>query len=239
MPSMFSLYISVMSIPKAIKILRQCEAELKELLREAASSGDYDCLLRATEWAKQVSTIVGQTSTPPAKASGPSSSAAESGAASPNPPPGKSKDHVATHSPARAKPKRRASAKKRKRTKKAYPKFARLGDELVKIGWSRKDKREYQHKSPYVVAELLASRFAQLSPGGDLVTTDALFPLIEPDGTEVPSYQAYLCLAWLRHIGLVLQDGRRGYCVPDAAQLRAALAKGWKELPRVSTQRPR
>ena len=48
----FSLYIPGMNTPKAIKILKRCEAELKELLTEAASSGDYDCLLRATEWAR-------------------------------------------------------------------------------------------------------------------------------------------------------------------------------------------
>ena len=57
-------------------------------------------------------------------------------------------------------------------------------------------------------------------------------PLKDPaDGTEIPTYQVYLCLAWLRQAKLVEQHGRQGYSLPDSAHLDALAGKLFEQLP--------
>ena len=64
-----------------------------------------------------------------------------------------------------------------------------------------------------------------------MFTTEDLLPLHDTaDGTDVPSYQVYVCLAWLRHEKLVHQEGRQGYRLADGFALRDSVAKRWEEL---------
>ena len=122
--------------------------------------------------------------------------------------------------------------RKAKSPRSAYPKFLRLKDELVKIGWSKREKKEYQHKAPRRVVDCLVDRLLSLGGNGNLFTTEDLLPLHDPtDGADVPSYQLYVCLAWLRHENLVHQQGRQGYRLADASALRHALATCWEHLP--------
>ena len=51
-------------------------------------------------------------------------------------------------------------------------------------------------------------------------------------GTEIPTYQAYLCLAWLRGAALIEQHGRQGYSVPAAAQLAGLAVRRFEQLAR-------
>ncbi len=58
-------------------------------------------------------------------------------------------------------------------------------------------------------------------------------PLKDPaDGTEIPTYQVYLCLAWLRQAKLVEQHGRQGYSLPSSAHLEGLAGKLFEQLPR-------
>ena len=43
------------------------------------------------------------------------------------------------------------------------------------------------------------------------VPMDELLPVLGDDGQEIPSYQAYLALSFLRERGIVTQVGRSGY----------------------------
>ena len=38
-----------------------------------------------------------------------------------------------------------------------------------------------------------------------------VLPLVYEGGKEIPSYQAYLALAWLRSVEAITKDGRDGY----------------------------
>lgn len=220
-----------MSIAKAIQSIRRCEAELQALLREAAGVRDYDTVIQLGEWARRVASVLdgvpgGDIPDEPDNADGksaddraPKESLAFSAGA------------LTTSRSAKASSRKRRSKKSpRRKPGGEYPKFARQGDQLIKIGWSRKQKREYQHKAPKAVTELLASVLASCPEAKSAVTTEEIFPLSELDGTEIPSYQSYLCLAWMRHVGLVVQEGRQGYRVPEPSSLLSDASDKWKAL---------
>ena len=173
---------------------------------QAARSGDYDLLGRLTRWARTVGELV-----------------REAANAEPsNPDPGVS----------RLEPASRPTRRKPRGTNSAYPKFVRRKDQLIKIGWSKKSKREYQHKSPQSVTACVCDALIRIAAASKLFSTEELFPVFAPDDTEIPSYQAYLCLAWLRHEGLVTKEGRQGYAVPDPKNLvNSAVEPRWLALP--------
>lgn len=112
-----------------------------------------------------------------------------------------------------------------------YPRFFRRGDHLVKIGWSKREKSEYEHKAPRQVVLLLARVTADMGKDGRIFQVNALLPLIDPkDRTQVPDYQVYLIIAWWRSIGLLDQHGRQGYSIPNASQLQQAVESAWTKL---------
>jgi len=47
---------------------------------------------------------------------------------------------------------------------------------------------------------------------------------------DAPGYQFYVCLAWLRSVGLVVQHGRQGYTVPEPSKLKASVGAAWSAL---------
>jgi hypothetical protein len=112
-----------------------------------------------------------------------------------------------------------------------YPLFVREGGNLVKIGWSKSEKKEYEHKAPRHVLKLLASVLSKVAAGSKRITMRQVLPLTDrTNGSEVPSYQTYLCLAWLRSIGLVRQHGRQGYSIPNGLILESSVENRWQEL---------
>jgi len=113
-----------------------------------------------------------------------------------------------------------------------YPKFFRQGTELVKIGWSKRENQEYVHKAPQQVVHLLADTVAHLGDKGALFASDAVLPLVDrTTGTEVPAYQSYLSIAWLRATGLLEQHGRQGYTLKCTREIRQAVDELWSKLP--------
>jgi len=114
----------------------------------------------------------------------------------------------------------------------AYPRFLRRGDHLVKIGWSRRGKSEYEHRAPRQAALILARVAAAAGKDGRIFQVNALLPLIDPkDGSGIPDYQVYLVIAWWRSAGLLDQHGRQGYSIPSANQLHQAVESAWMKLP--------
>ena len=60
---------------------------------------------------------------------------------------------------------------------------------------------------------------------------DDVLPLKDPvSGTEVPAYQSYLCLAWLRSVGIVTQHGRQGYSLAKKDDVAARTEECWRQL---------
>jgi hypothetical protein len=108
-----------------------------------------------------------------------------------------------------------------------YPRFERLSDRLLKIGWSKQERSEYTHKAPKTAVLSVAATLR--STNGDTYTMDELLP-ISSDAGEVPSYQAYLVVAWLRSWGAVVSEGRGGYRAPADKITDEAIATHWAAL---------
>jgi hypothetical protein len=111
-----------------------------------------------------------------------------------------------------------------------YPKFVREGDSLIKIGWSKSEKAEYEHKSPKRLLTALCQVLTNAR--GKRITMDKVLPLKDPlNGSGFSDYQAYVCLAWLKSAGLVIQHGRQGYSLPKGTDLVKTVETQWANLP--------
>jgi hypothetical protein len=113
-----------------------------------------------------------------------------------------------------------------------YPKFYRRGDGLIRVGWSKKYKEEYTHKSPKSVLTATVTAVAALGVGGKRFTAEELLSRVGHGiDAESSAYQVYACLAWLRSIGLVQQHGREGYSSLRLNGLPEEVERRWQTLP--------
>jgi hypothetical protein len=130
----------------------------------------------------------------------------------------------------RSERKRKPEAKRKKAS--PYPKFFREGNALLKLGWSRKSKAEYEHRAPRKAVLAVAARVAEVASTTSRFTVEDLGDVRVAQGEEpVSGCQVYLCIAWFRRVGLVVQHGRRGYSLPIAPRKFLAKVKtAWGEL---------
>jgi hypothetical protein len=112
------------------------------------------------------------------------------------------------------------------RAEHSYPRFERHGDRLVKIAWSKKERREYEHRATADLIFRIAEVFERGTQRGKPFVMDAMMPFKTADGDEIPSYQAYLVLAWLRSLGLIEARGKDGYAV-TVDNLRQSAEHQW------------
>jgi len=118
------------------------------------------------------------------------------------------------------------------RTKAAmhYPRFEREASRLVKIGWSKRDGRPYEHKAPREVINLVERAvLREAKDNGDFVI-DEIMPVKGADALEVPSYQVYLVIAWLRDLGFVERRGKVGYRVNRQLLTKPRVEAAWASL---------
>jgi len=113
----------------------------------------------------------------------------------------------------------------------AFPRFQRDGDKLVKIAWSKKNRAEYEHRAPRDVVDALIEKIRKKKGEGARFEAPEVLPLKDKAGREVPSYQSYLALAWLRQEGIVIKHGRDRYALKPAVASRERLAELWEALP--------
>jgi len=201
--------------------LTQAESCLRDLAARAASAGDWSKVSRITGIARELSDLITaqfdtsqtvssndsvETRSTPTKRSS-SKSTSESGA-SPK------------------KPRRRRS---RRSSAGGYPRFFRQDGALIKIGWSKRSRKEYRHKAPRWVIDRLVEALREHGTDDQLITTEHLFPLAG-DEEDAPVYQCYVALLWLRSEGLVEPRGRQGYIVPDPESLDTREAQAWERL---------
>jgi hypothetical protein len=121
----------------------------------------------------------------------------------------------------------KANPKKRKE----YPVFGRRGEVLVRTSWSKADKREYEHKAPATVLASMISALSEVASDGRVFTTAELLPLRLADGNEIPNYQVYAWIGFLKDVSVLDQHGRQGYSVADLATFRAAAENAFESLP--------
>lgn len=112
-----------------------------------------------------------------------------------------------------------------------YPRFFKSGDNLIKVGWSKTDKAEYEHKCPRKVLSILISSYLSAGGNGKRFSMDDVLPLTDPtDGSELPAYQAYVALAWLKSLGFVQQHGRQGYSIRKGLNFTSKVENAWNSL---------
>jgi hypothetical protein len=197
---------------RVIEVLRHCEEELRKLAAEAASEGDYDILGRLGSTARAVSGIGHEW---------------QSSAMSPESP------AITVDASQRPRPSdiQRARGSGRIGASRRYPQFVRRGEDLVKIGWSRSDKREYQHRAGHDVLVALCQALLDSSRRRKLFTMDLLEGQLGKGTNAVPGYQGYAWLAWLRSAGLVKQHGRQGYSLIKPATFETDAERLFASLP--------
>ena len=216
---------------RGIGILHRAEVGLRDLMTEAAGLGNYEAVLRLASVAKALGNLVGALS-------GRGASDVLRRFASAVPPDPIAADEVRRAS--RSAGRRRSTSKRKRRSSTQtapagdYPRFVRQGDELIKIGWSKRHKREYLHRAPEGVVSALGRALVNVGSSGRLITTEDLLPLRGPeDSTDFPTYQAYLALAWFVKENLVEKHGRQGYKVLDPNLLGSKVEELWGLVPTV------
>lgn len=187
------------TLSRAHRAIQEAERQLRSLLEKAVQAGDYDVVVPLTELAKSLSLLIVRTSTNP------------SGQDSPGPQP------------------KERGAVSAKTAPRSYPHFRRDKNTLVKVGWSKSSRTEYEHKAPRQVLDLLARRLQRNFPSGTVFAMSEVLPLRANNGNEVPDYQTYLCLAWLRQQDLVEKRGRDGYALTEAFSADR-IGDLWKDL---------
>jgi hypothetical protein len=205
-------------LAKGLSILREAEAALRDVVSEAVASGDYLATMRLAAWGQELSRLTASPdadtrhlrTVPPPSAP---KELSDSQIAQPTDREGPS----ATH---------RQRSKDRKRDK-DYPQFFRKGDLLIKIGWSKREKAEYQHKAPRDVLDAVVNMLTTAGRNAETIAIPEFLPLTGAGGDELPPYQVYVCLAWLRKLGLIQQHGREGYTIGRPETLPEDVAAAW------------
>jgi hypothetical protein len=200
-------------LDRAEDALRTCEAEMQILVADAASSSMYDEIDRLTAIARSLNEMALSSASAQRL-----DRLADVGASS--------LTVARKPSPSRT---RRPAAKA------DYPKFARDGENLVKTGWSKKRREEYVHRAHSNQAESVVLFLAGHGRANGTIPIDDILGVRDRRGAEMPSYQVYLTLAWLRKEGLVERRGRNGYAVLDAQELEGTFADLWSALPEYRT----
>lgn len=197
-----------MSIADAIQCLHQCEADLRRFVSDAAAEGDYEIVLRLTACAKQVAAIAASVNDD----AGRGSMSRRASRAGLN---GKSADSNHVHS-------------------NGYPRFGCRREHLIRIGPTKGGSAEYQHKTARPAVDAVVSAVLEAGREGRVFTTRDCLPVVLPSsGSEVPGYQVYNVLAWLKQMGLVDQHGRQGYSICKPQEFLQQIEIAWTTLAQV------
>ena len=218
-------------LSQATEVVRQAEIELRQLLLRTAELGDYENARVLAQWAKELKQIIqrdGSADGQPPFGDLPDGRMLAQGEPSSFPTTNGEFASAAMHAPRKA-----PRPSRRKATRGQYPKFLRDAEELVKIGWSKRTWATYRHKAPKRVVNLVAQALLGKGKSGVRFAMEQVLPIRDPEGAiDVPTYQAYLTLAWLRKEKLVVQHGREGYSLRPQANLIDAIEERWKLLPK-------
>ena len=204
----------------ALRVLSEAEEALSTLMREGLADQRYDDVAAVAEVTRLLTDLIGSLENPAQEDRETGPSKGRTGRE--NPPrektPGAGARPPATKN-ARGAPRR------------SYPQFAKDGDRLVKVGWSGKGRQEYEHRTHRRVLWVFARVVHDRPEPADCFTMEDVLPLVYAGGKEIPSYQAYLALAWLRSVGAIRKDGRDGYRADVFKLSDESLKSLWESLP--------
>jgi hypothetical protein len=119
----------------------------------------------------------------------------------------------------------------RRGSRASFPKFERDRDRLIKIGWSKKDKQVYEHRAPREAVSRVFADLMERSESSGQFRMEEVLPIKNADGADIPSYQVYLALAWLRDAGAIERRGNDGYVPRLSATKSASFNDLWEATP--------
>lgn len=199
-------------------MLQETERGLRHLLQEEVACGRYSNLPALASIADGVSDLITRTEELiPDKA-------VEGEAAAPQAADSQEAKLKSKTSPIAKKTTAVQSNKKRKTSK--YPSYE-IGDDWIgKVGWSKRNRKEYRHYASISAAIALAKHIDKTQQPGHVWTVDDLGDVIDSETDEVlPSYQIYLIIGWMRFTDLVLKQGRSGYVAVGGRELTPSVDK--------------
>ncbi len=200
------------AVSRAKKIVESAESQIQALLVEAAEEGDYDAIGSLTQWGKALRALTKS--------------------APPDPQDNRVAGDRNAHRPEAiedGKVQRLEVARERSRGK-LYPYFIRDRDFLVKAAWSKAVRGEYEHKTPMEIVLRVVEKINAVGKPDSLFLMENVLPITDANGSEVPTYQAYSTLAWLRATGLILRHGRQGYSIKTGCDLPSEAEAEWDKL---------
>lgn len=119
------------------------------------------------------------------------------------------------------------------KTKRKYPYFERNGDKLVKVGWSKKNKEPYEHRAPKEAVVSFVRHLTSSVAPNEVFVIENLFPVPDvANDCEVPTYQVYLSIAWLRDAGVIKKSGRDGYVLISTSLNESDFGVLWAAIPK-------
>lgn len=193
-----------MPTQKLLDILARTENELREFIKEQLLGGSYADIAWAARVADTLAQLKAATGT----------------------------QDVAGFQPLPTDSSSERPSSAKRRPAKDYPLFARDGDKLIKTAWSKRERAEYEHRAPRRVVELLIAAILKKKGEGRKFEATDLLPVRDPDTRhEVPSYQSYMALAWLRSGGLITKKGRNGYLLKTGGGSAERVEQLWTALP--------
>lgn len=194
------------SLERATEVLREAESALRSLVAESATRGDYVSVVQITAWATALSEI-------------------RNGG----------RDYPTTTGtlpvPHQSAPRHPSAGKGRAAALKEYPRFFRRDNRVVRASWSKRERKEYYHSTPFSVIQALSSNMVEKGVDGRVFSTDEILPVYDDEGIAVPAYQAYVGIALFRWAGLIDKHGRRGYSIPRLSDFKDDVAAVWQKLP--------
>lgn len=193
------------TLARGTAALRRTESDLRKLVAEAANAGEYSQVVALAAWARGIRDLLG--SVQPA-----SDKSARDLEAAPN-----------TGVPLPTSATRRIDSE--------YPRFYRQGDRLIRVAWSKRDRKEYEHRAPLSCVSATAAAIARKGANGRVFSTSEILPILDTHGEEVPAYQPYAAIALLKKAGLLDQHGRQGYSITQSENFEGAVDAVWRNLP--------
>lgn len=209
---------------QAREILNTAEVELRALMRKALTDGSYQQIASLAQLAESLSALKDSALNRPSAMTPARVPPRHSGSS------GSSSNRSRRH---RSRPidGSQASSSESGKNSKAYPQFVRDGDRLVKIGWSKKRKAEYEHRAPKTFVEAVVNDLRQAADKSKKIEVEDLFPVVAESGDEVPAYQVYLAIAWLRATSAIEKKGRDGYVLNGNMANKGMFIELWNDLP--------
>jgi hypothetical protein len=191
---------------KILDILRKAEEDLREAIAEAARAGEYRDVDIGRTVAVNIKELCERISGNGIKSS---------------------KPLEAKEEPASRKKQKKVS---RRSKPEGLPKIEIRKGSLFRIGWSRKQKQEYEHKVPRTAFDTIVNTMSALARerSGPFMAEVIIDKINATTEDSMPAYQVYVVLAALREWNIISQVGREGYNIsPEVAEKARAT---WAEL---------